>query len=48
MEDMNLLSKRDVVTLSTSGGALVDWSIIGAPLQPLLPTAVPAFLPTSL
>lgn len=31
MEDINLLGKRDVVTLSTSGGAIVDWSIIGAP-----------------
>ena len=31
MEDINLLGKRDVVTLSTSGGAIVDWSIIGVP-----------------
>jgi len=36
MEDINLLNKRDVVTLSTSGGAIVDWSIIGAPARPAL------------
>ncbi|KAK9843432.1 hypothetical protein WJX81_002242 [Elliptochloris bilobata] len=33
MEDINLLSKRDVVTLSTSGGAIVDWSIIGGKIS---------------
>jgi len=35
LEDINLLNKRDVVTLSTSGGAIVDWSIIGAPARPV-------------
>ena len=38
MEDINLLGKRDVVTLSTAGGAIVDWSIIGAPPRPQIDT----------